>query len=182
MVIALPGVGKSGKGWGDGLGGSRPSAGAACPVRSAAAPGAVRLPAALLPAAAASAILQHPLCVTGAVVKPVRLAERSTLRMGIPSKGRMAEDTIQLLKVRSRGTAAHPFRRLPAARWGPFVSREWNHRLPSNCEHCPHAHAHTHRRTWRSLRQHSPAAMGLSLNRGPSAWLHNYAATTDIPC
>lgn len=29
----------------------------------------------------------------------VRRAERATLRMAIPSKGRMAEDTLQLLKV-----------------------------------------------------------------------------------
>lgn len=33
------------------------------------------------------------------VVAPATLSERATLRMGIPSKGRMAEDTLGLLKV-----------------------------------------------------------------------------------
>ncbi|GAB4823406.1 hypothetical protein N2152v2_010452 [Parachlorella kessleri] len=32
------------------------------------------------------------------LAKPAKLSERDTLRMGIPSKGRMAEDTLQLLK------------------------------------------------------------------------------------
>ncbi|KAG2429422.1 hypothetical protein HYH02_014077 [Chlamydomonas schloesseri] len=35
---------------------------------------------------------------SGAVVKPYRAAPRDALRMGLPSKGRMAEDTQQLLK------------------------------------------------------------------------------------
>ena len=32
-------------------------------------------------------------------VKMAKVVPRNTLRMGLPSKGRMAEDTIQLLKV-----------------------------------------------------------------------------------
>jgi ATP phosphoribosyltransferase len=42
--------------------------------------------------------------------KPV---PRSTLRMGLPSKGRMAEDTIQLLKVNHY--TSRPLRRLRRA-------------------------------------------------------------------
>jgi hypothetical protein len=34
------------------------------------------------------------------VPKPAKLEERDTLRLALPSKGRMAEDTLQLLKVR----------------------------------------------------------------------------------
>lgn len=33
-----------------------------------------------------------------AVLPPAQMSERSALRMGVPSKGRMAEDTQQLLK------------------------------------------------------------------------------------
>ena len=38
-----------------------------------------------------------------AVVKPAVLAERTALRLALPSKGRMSEDTLQLLKVRPVG-------------------------------------------------------------------------------
>lgn len=34
------------------------------------------------------------------VIKPYKSAPRNTLRMGLPSKGRMAEDTMELLRVR----------------------------------------------------------------------------------
>jgi hypothetical protein len=40
------------------------------------------------------------LLVNSAVTKPTKLVERDTLRLALPSKGRMAEDTMQLLKVR----------------------------------------------------------------------------------
>jgi len=39
-----------------------------------------------------------------AVTKLPKPAPRNTLRMGLPSKGRMAEDTIQLLKVMFGGS------------------------------------------------------------------------------
>lgn len=40
-----------------------------------------------------------------AVTKLPKPAPRDTLRMGLPSKGRMAEDTLQLLKVSVDGVA-----------------------------------------------------------------------------
>ena len=43
----------------------------------------------------------HSPAAPPAVKKPAKLAERETLRMGIPSKGRMADDTLALLKVSS---------------------------------------------------------------------------------
>jgi hypothetical protein len=41
-------------------------------------------------------------CPSCAAVKPAKLDDRTTLRLALPSKGRMAEDTLQLLKARSR--------------------------------------------------------------------------------
>lgn len=43
---------------------------------------------------------RRPPCpVPPPVIKPYKSAPRDTLRMGLPSKGRMAEDTMQLLRV-----------------------------------------------------------------------------------
>jgi hypothetical protein len=46
------------------------------------------------------------LLVISAVTKPTKLVERDTLRLALPSKGRMAEDTMQLLKVRRQACTA----------------------------------------------------------------------------
>lgn len=43
--------------------------------------------------------LPTPRPAAPAVVKPAQLEARDTLRLALPSKGRMAEDTLQLLKV-----------------------------------------------------------------------------------
>ena len=50
-----------------------------------------------------------------AVTKPAKLEARDTLRLALPSKGRMAEDTLQLLKA-SRRPACFRFRALYSGR------------------------------------------------------------------
>lgn len=45
--------------------------------------------------------------------------EREILRMALPSKGRMAEDTLQLLKVHMQHSLQHNFSASRQSRWQP---------------------------------------------------------------
>lgn len=64
-------------------------------------PPAACLPTCPAPAASPAAILLSSFALGCAAPKPAKLEARETLRLALPSKGRMAEDTLQLLKVPS---------------------------------------------------------------------------------